>query len=123
MDDMLDPQTELILLGVGKGFVFGLFAGGVGYIKNETWETFDPYKLIRTVIIGGCIGGIQGAGYGDLSNVSNMIGTEIGVPGPMVETFIMTGAVAALTKSARPIADIRTPMETNFAAQPLSGAA
>lgn len=91
---MLDPQTEMILIGVGKGLVYGGIAGGIGYIKNETWETFDPYKFVRTMIIGACVGGIVGAGYGDLSSVSDMIGGEIGIPGPVVEGFIMTSIVA-----------------------------
>lgn len=91
---MLDPQTQMILVGVGKGLIYGAIAGGIGYIKNETWESFDPYKFARTLIIGGTIGGIQGAGYGDISDISRTIGGELGIPPEMLETFIMTSIVA-----------------------------
>jgi len=90
---MLDPQTEMILLGVGKGVVYGIFAGGIGYIKKETWQTFDPYKFLRTMIIGGVVGGISGTGY-SLATASALIGSEFGVPALGVETFLMTSIVA-----------------------------
>lgn len=90
---MLDPQTEMILIGVGKGLVYGAIAGGIGYIKNETWETFDPYKFLRTLIIGGIVGGITGTGY-SLGDASAIIGGEFGVSPIIVETFLMTSIVA-----------------------------
>lgn len=82
-----------ILVSICKGITAGAIAGGIGYIKNETWETFDPYKFVKTLVIGAFVGGITGASGMDLSDTSAMIGNELGVPGPAVEAFIMTAIV------------------------------
>ena len=90
---MIDGYTMQILIGIGKGLVFGAIAGGLGYIKNETWESFDPYKFTKVLIIGGVVGGIAGTGT-SLSEASAIIGTEFGFPAEVVEAFIMTGIVS-----------------------------
>ena len=44
-----------ILLGIGAGIVWGI----LGYLKSPG-ESFDPYKFLQTVVIGGIVGGIGG---------------------------------------------------------------
>ena len=87
---MIDPNVMLILVGIGKGLLYGALTAGLGYIKNETWETFIPEKFLKTVIIGAVIGGIAGTGTG-LTEAAEIIGAEIGIPGSVVEGFIMSG--------------------------------
>lgn len=100
---MLDPNTQLLLVSVGKGVVYGAIAGGIGYIKNEDWETFDPYKFTRTLVIGAIIGGITGTGH-SLTDASVIIGDEFGIPPVMVETFLMTAIVAIADNVAKILA-------------------
>lgn len=90
---MIDPNTQLLLVAIGKGVFYGALAGGIGYIKNETWETFDPYKFTRTLVIGGLIGGITGSGS-SIDEASALIGAEFGLPSELVKTFLMTAIVA-----------------------------
>ncbi len=100
---MLDPQTQMILVGVAKGVVYGGIAGGIGYIKNETWETFDPYKFLRTLVIGAIVGGITGTGT-SIDDASAVIGAEFGLHPEVVKTFIMTGIVAVADNLVKVIA-------------------
>ncbi len=89
----MDPQIMMILSGVGKGLVYGGIAAGIGYIKQESWETFDPHKFLKTLIIGAIVGGITGSGT-SITQASVLIGNEFDVSPVLVEGFIMTSIVA-----------------------------
>jgi hypothetical protein len=52
-------NTELIIIGVLKGFAAGAGAAFIGYFKNKG-EAFEPLKFTRTVIVGGITGGLAG---------------------------------------------------------------
>jgi len=99
----MDPYTTQILIGIGKGIIFGGIAAGIGYIKNETWETFDPWKFTRTLIIGAIVGGITGTGH-SITDISVTIGNEFGVNPILVESFIMTAIVALADNIVKVIA-------------------
>lgn len=90
---MLNPEIARILVGIGKGIVYGAIAAGIGYFKTQNSEgdldNFDPKKFTQTVIIGMFIGGIAGSGS-SMDDASNMIGTEFGIAPEIVKTFIMT---------------------------------
>lgn len=86
---MIDPEIIRILLGIGKGIIYGSLAAVIGYLKNETWETVDPKKALKTVIIGAIIGGVV-AYYGPLDQVWIDFGNEFDVSPILVETFVMT---------------------------------
>lgn len=83
-----------VLIGIGKGICYGAISAFIGYAKNETLESFDPYKAVKTVIVGGVVGGVMGGTGMDLVGISNTIGQELGIPGAMVETFLMTAIVS-----------------------------
>jgi len=89
----IDPYTTQILIGVGKGLVYGAIWNAIGYIKNETWETFDPTKFLKGMIVGAIIGGIAGTSY-SIDDASVAIGNEFGLEPELVKTFIMTAIVA-----------------------------
>lgn len=80
---------EKIVINVLKGLIYGGIAAGVGYLKNEDWETVDLKKATKTVIIGGILGGIAGSGT-PLVEYSYQFGTEFQIPGEVVYTFAMT---------------------------------
>ncbi len=46
-----------ILVGIGSGII----SAGVGYLRKEDIEPFEGKKFIKTVIIGGIVGGISSA--------------------------------------------------------------
>jgi len=89
----MDPHTIMILTGIGKGLVYGGIAAGIGYIKQETWETFNPHKFLKTLIIGAIVGGITGSGT-SITQASMLIGNEFDISPVLVEGFIMTSIVA-----------------------------
>ena len=46
-----------ILVGIGSGII----SAGVGFLRKENIEPFEGKKFIKTVIIGGIVGGISSA--------------------------------------------------------------
>jgi len=99
----VEPSVE-ILYGFSKGLLYGLFSTGIGYIKNETMDTFDPIKLLKTMIIGGFVGGIFGATGLSLSDFSAIAGGDLGIDGLLMETFIMTAVVSFADRLVKVIA-------------------
>lgn len=90
---MINPEIVRILIGTGKGIVYGAIAAGIGYLKTDNdghLENFDAQKFTKTVIIGMIIGGIAGSGT-SLNDASGLIGNEFGIAPEVVKTVIMTG--------------------------------
>ena len=93
-----------VLYGIGKGLFYGAISSGIGYIKNETVDTFDPIKLTKTVIVGGCVGGIIGSSGLSLSELSASIGGEMGIDGLAIEAFMMTSIISFADRLVKLIA-------------------
>lgn len=83
-----------ILKGVVLGAIAGAISAGLGYLKTENpeggLENFDKVKFSKTVIVGMIIGGITGAGFGNLDQISAIIGGEFSLDPIWVKTFLLT---------------------------------
>ena len=78
-----------ILFGIGSGII----SAGVGYLRKEKIEPFEGKKFIKTVIIGGVVGGITGA--------------SLGVDGQPVQDLVDEfGLMVAVTALADRVADL-----------------
>jgi hypothetical protein len=83
----MNPEIVRILIGIGKGIVYGAIAAGIGMAKNEPWESIDKQKLAKTVIIGSILGGIAGAGITDAQWDSF---AEVGIPAEALKAIVLT---------------------------------
>ena len=104
----MDPFTMQILVGVAKGLVFGAITVGIGYIKNETWETFDVEKFLKTMVIGAILGGVAGTGH-SLTEASVILGREFNVDPLWVEGSLMV-SIIALADNVTKVVSRRTPL-------------
>jgi len=93
-----------ILYGFSKGLLYGALSAGIGYIKNEEIDSFDPNKLLKTMIIGGFVGALIGGSGLSFSDLSATVGDEIGVTGLAVEAFAMTAIVSFADRIVKIIA-------------------
>jgi hypothetical protein len=91
---MSSPEIVKILIGTGKGIVYGAIVAGFSYLSTHNQEghleVFDRKIFVKTVIIGMIMGGIIGSGN-TMDTISNQIGTEVGVNPEVIKTFLMTG--------------------------------
>jgi hypothetical protein len=89
---MIDPEIIKILIGIGRGLIYGAIAAAVGFLKtdeNGHLEDFDKQKFTKTVIIGAIVGGIAGAGVTD--STWNDAATQIGISVEVLRSIVMVG--------------------------------
>jgi len=95
----MDPQA--ILLQIGVGIFYGIQAAFFGYMKDsglpvswtailtkKFWENFDPIKALKTILLGGVLGGL---------GAFNTLNLQAGWLDPVEAALVYNFAYAALT--------------------------
>ena len=83
----------MVFIEILKGAVSGAGVAFLGYAKSNTKESFDGPKFLKTVVIGGVVGGVSAFTGQTPTNVEAEIGQYALV------TYVLDSAVLALWRN------------------------
>ena len=83
----------MVFVEILKGAVSGVVVAFLGYAKSNTKESFDGPKFLKTVVIGGAVGGISAFTGQTPTNVEAEIGQYALI------TYVIDSAVLALWRN------------------------
>ena len=102
----MDPQIGIILVNIAKGAGYGVLSALIGYFKSGDIDSIEDFELdifLKTTLMGAIVGGITGGTGLELTEIADDIGEQIGIPGIIVETMMMTALVTLVDSAVKAI--------------------